>query len=140
MSKVLQLFKIFFSRQERLSYTLQEFVHQNKNLLIIVADPKTDKILVAYKDKHTYGQIKSVEGKKMTVVRDVLNHSKYKGSIDSFLTTIIETMNLPVKYGKDFLQYVDASLYNIANALSGKVEPKKEQPADVETPAESNNL
>lgn len=119
MSKILQILKIFFNREERLAYTLTEFAHQNPDLLIIVADPKTDKLFIGYKDKHVLNKINSAEGKKLRVVRNILKRSTFAGSIDFFQVALMETLQVPImqKHFNLFLQWVDGAVYNIGKAL-----------------------
>ena len=120
MSKIFQIIKIFFDREERIAYTLSEFAHQNKDLLIIVADPKTDKIFVGYKDKHILSRINSPEGKKLRVVRNILKRSTFQSNIDFFQVALMEALQVPMKnkHFNQFLQWLDGGVYNIGKALA----------------------
>lgn len=110
--------KLVFNRDEQLMITVKEFVHANKNLLIIIADKKTDRIFVAYDDKIVNGVIKSVEGKNSHVVRDVLRFSRFNQNISQFITSIVETLHIPLteKTVNHFFKFLDGALYNIAKA------------------------
>jgi hypothetical protein len=119
MSKIFQILKVVFDREQRLAYTLSEFAHQNPDLLIIVADPKTDKLFIGYKDKHVLNKINSAEGKKLRVVRNILKRSTFAGSIDYFQVALMETLqvHLKQKHFNLFLQWIDGAVYNIGKAL-----------------------
>ncbi|OLS15999.1 MAG: hypothetical protein RBG13Loki_0377 [Promethearchaeota archaeon CR_4] len=111
--------RMIFNREERLMFTIKEFAHANKDLLIIVADPKSDRMFVTYKDKFVNGTIKSPLGKKSSVVKDVLKYSRFNESIDQFITSLVETLHLPTWKGgaNQFFQFIDGSMYNIAKSL-----------------------
>lgn len=100
--------------------TIKEFGHANKNLLIIVCDPASDRIFVTYKDRFVNGKIKSVEGKSSKVVKNVLKYSRFNENIDGYLTSIMETLALPIWRANQFFQFLDGALYNIAKSLRKK--------------------
>lgn len=116
--------KMVFNRDERLLFTVKEFAHANKDLLIIVSDPKSDRMFVTYKDKFVNGRIKSATGKKTHVVREVLKHSRFKESIDQYLASLVETLHLPVwKSGANqFYQFIDGAIFNIAKSMKKRQE------------------
>lgn len=120
--------KMVFNRNEHLLFTVKEFSHQNKNLLIIVCDPETDRMFVTYKDRFVNGRIKSPLGKKSHIVKDVLKYSRFNVTIDQFITSLVETLHLPVWKGgaNQFFQFIDGAVYNIARHL------RKKQPTSVQ--------
>jgi len=120
MNKLFQILKVLFDREERIAYTLSEFAHQNKDMLIIVADPKTDKLFVGYKDKHVLTKINSAEGRDLRVVRNVLKRSTFQSNIDYLQVALIEVLKVPLKnkYYNQFMQWLDGALYNIGVALA----------------------
>lgn len=111
--------RMIFNRDERLMFTVPEFTRANKDLLIIVADPKNDRMFVSYKDKFVNAKIKSPTGKNTHVVRDVLKYSRFNESIDQYMTALVEALQLPIWKGKSnqFYQFIDGAVYNIAKAL-----------------------
>lgn len=126
--------RMIFNRDERALFTIQEFAHQNKNLLIIVADPKTDRMFVAHQDRFVNAQIKSPDGKKTHVVRDVVRYSQFHKSIDMFITSLVETLKLPLWKGgaNQFYQFIDGAIFNIAKSL--RKPPKPQEPGAVPSP------
>lgn len=121
--------KLLFSRDSRNLYTVKEFAHANKDLLIIICDPKTDRMFVTYRDRFVNGTIKGVNGKRPKVVHDVLHYSLFDKSVDSFLASIMETLHLPIWRANQFYQFLDAALFKIAGSLR-----KKRQPEPIKSP------
>lgn len=105
---------------KRKSLNIQEFCHFNKDLLIIVLDPKTDEMRISYRDKIVSGTIKSMDGKDHHVVKNVLKHSTFEREIDRVIGAIIDVMKLPLEHGSDFFKFLDGALYNISQNLYAK--------------------
>lgn len=121
------------NRVDYLRQHLGDFAHNNRELLIIVADPETDQMFVAYKDKMILGKIKSVEGNAMTVVRDVLRNSKLKTdfdrAVDFFVAGMVDLLHLSVDRGKEFYKFIADCLFHFqpkAGAWLRDQEKKKE--------------
>ena len=135
------MFKKFlelFSYEKRMSKKIADFAHYNKDLLIIVADPKTDKLFISHKDKFFYNQIKSATGKRTKVVKGILSHSLFKKEVDNFLVSIMDTLQLSLKDGNQFYQWIDGSLYKLARTLRlGRVE-KGDKPVFKSEPLNNN--
>lgn len=123
-----------FSTDTRLLYTIKEFGHVNKNLLIIVADPGSDRIYASYKDMFVNGRIKSPTGKKSRVVKDVLKYSQFNKTIDQYLVALMETLHLPKIKGNQFYQLIDGMIFNIAKSL------RKTKGQSVPSPFMSNKV
>lgn len=108
-------------RSRRFMVSVGDFAHANKHLLIIVADPKDNTLVVAYKDKLCGGIISSEDGSNLEVVKNVLKASKFdKGNaIDRLLTAIALEFEVAVsnKYMQEFLKFIDGALYRITKAL-----------------------
>lgn len=142
LKKLALLVRCIFSRDERLRLTVKEFAHANQELLIIVCDPKSDRIFATYKDKYVNGKIKSPSGRKTHVVRETLKLSRFYVSIDQYLTAIMETLGVPIwKSGPNQLfLFLDGAIFNIARSLSGrgkrdaKASAKAPGPGDVPSP------
>lgn len=122
MLSFFQKVRLIFDRDARQLYLVSEFAHINKDLLIIVADPKTDRMFVTYKDKQVNGRIKSLKGKKTHVVKEVLSNSRFKESIDGFIASMAETLDLPLWKGNQFYQFLDGAVFKIGRALQGKAD------------------
>ncbi len=101
-------------------YTIKEFGHANKDFLIIVCDPQTDRIYVSYRDRFVNGKIKSVDGKKTHVVKNIIKYSRFNENIDDFIASIAETLNLSFLKGNQFFQLIDGFLFRIASSLRKK--------------------
>lgn len=121
---------MLFNRDERLRFMVKEFAHSNPELLIIVADPKTDRIFTTYKDKFVNGTIKQTDGKKSHIIREVLKLSRFNTNVDSFLVAVMETLNVPLwKPGtSQFFHFLDGAVYNIGRSLQKKKGPALSKP------------
>lgn len=116
---------MFFKKKKSVTkMDISEFAHANKDLLIIVCDPKTDNIFVGYKDKVVSARMKTADGKRMRVVKNVLIHSQFKKHVDPFLHGIAQALQLPFTKGNQFYQFLDGALFNISKALR-KDKPQK---------------
>ena len=114
------LFQIAFNRDLRNLYSIKNFGHANRDFLIIVCDPKTDRIFVSYRDRYVNGKIKSATGKKTHVVKGVIKYSRFNENIDSFIASIAETLNVSLLKGNQLYQILDGFLFNIAKSLRKK--------------------
>jgi len=97
-----------------------EFLIDNKRLLIIVADPQTDKLIMGYKGKIVVSKIKSEDGKQGHIVRKMLKSSQFKNNIDQFLQGLSDAMQLKIMKNMEnnrFFHWVDGALYNISKSL-----------------------
>lgn len=103
--------------KKELITSIGEFSLANRDLLIIIADPKSDNLFMSYNGVHAMNTIKGVDGQKMHVVKDVLNHSLFKKTSDTFLGALIDFMHLDSDKASQFLQWIDGALYNIARKL-----------------------
>lgn len=104
-----------FGKRKKQKYEINEFMHRNKNLLIIVADPKDDTVFVGYKDKRTGGKIVSMKGDKPNLVKNVLKSAGFDRHIDDFLIGLAEAIGVKkLVHANNFLQYLDGALFNLA--------------------------
>jgi hypothetical protein len=108
---------MFTNRKKLNELTVPEFANRHKDLLVIVCDPKTDNMFVGYGGAMVSGKIKSATGEKLHVVKDMLAHSQFKKNINPFLTGIMEIMQLPLKAGNLFYQFLDGAIFNISKVL-----------------------
>jgi hypothetical protein len=112
------MFDFLRRKQGRVDYLrnqLGEFAHENRDVLIIVGDPKTDQMFVAYKDKMVLGSIKSLDGKSMHVIKDVLRQSAMKSSfdaaIDSFTGGLVDVLKVGLEGGNQFFSHISNVLF-----------------------------
>lgn len=94
-----------------------QFIHANRNLLVIVCDPKTDKLLMAHKDKVVINRLVGFDKGSKGVVKNILRKSAFKSNIDKFISSLAQSLELGVKDGNDFYKWVDGALYNISKAI-----------------------
>lgn len=110
--------------KENEAIAVGEFAHQNKHLIVIVADPKDDSIFVAYNDNFVSGRIRGIEGDKVHIVRDLMASARlFDSEIDRFLMGLMEVLKVRrLSAGvNNFLQYLDGALYNISRRHREKV-------------------
>ena len=110
-------------RKKAREKAIGDFLIDNKRLLIIVADPQTDKLIMGYKGKVVISKIKGQDGKHGHIVRKMLKHSQFKFKIDQFLQGLSIAMKLKVAENLEnnqFFHWVDGSVYNIAKSLNNK--------------------
>ncbi len=134
MINFLNKVKLLFSRDARNLYTIREFGHLNREFLIIVCDPKSDRMYAMYKDKFVNGKIKSMDGKNTHVIRNVLKYSLFEKSIDGFIASLMETLHLPILKANLFYQMVDGFMFNIAKSMR-----KKRVEQGIKSPFVDNN-
>ena len=123
---ILEFFKNKWDRKEYLRRLLGEFAHENRVILLIVADPKSDYLFCAYKDRTVLGQIKTLDGKRMKVVKELLsasslNEKKFNTHIAYFTASLIDVLKVGVKSGNQFYSFLDGAIFNIIKAIYTKV-------------------
>jgi hypothetical protein len=80
------------------------FSRVNKNVLVIIADPKTDNIIASYNSHYSAAQIKTKFLKRNTgVVKAVLEREGDEKEVE--------------KKVSEFLQFIDAFVYQTANEI-----------------------
>jgi len=117
---VLKYYFIEPFRKKAREKCIGDFMIDNKRLLIIVADPQTDKLMMSYKGKVVVSKIKGADGKQKHIVRKMLKHSQFNNNIDQFLQGISDAMRLRIMKNMDnnrFFQWVDGSIYNISKSF-----------------------
>ncbi len=105
--------------KEKKTATIAELMHANKNLLMIVADPKTDEIIVGYRDNIVGNRFIGEDGKNEHIIRDVLKNSRFKDEIDNFLTRLMREMQTFTrnKSTNTFFLFIDGA---ISQLVKGK--------------------
>ena len=118
---MLNFLRTYLSRRERLALMLPEFAHKHKDLLIIVADPKTDEIYVHYKDHLVRGQIgDKVGGKNQKIVANMLKFGRFPTVAEKFLLELQASLRGYHKQAKFFFAGLFDSLYAVARANTYK--------------------
>lgn len=127
---------VFGNEDQRNLYVVPKFMNAHKDMLVIIADPKTDRIFVGHKGHFVNGRIKSLSGRKAHVVRDVLKYGRFDATIDQFIGSLAESLNIPLKAGNQFYSFLDGALFNIAKALrkKGKADPPSPASGAVPSP------
>ena len=126
--------RFFFDRDYYKSISIKEFCHAHPELLIIIGDPKTDRLFAANHNKYVNVVIKDMKGKRTEIVKSVLSHSLFKKSIDSFIISIVEALHIPLPRANQFFQFVDAAIFNIAKSLRDDRAAKREPSQPKTTP------
>ena len=112
-----------YDRKEYLRRLLGEFAHENRDVLLIVADPKSDYLFCAYRDRTVLGQIKSLDGTKMNVVKNLLseesalNEKRFNKYIGYFTASLIDVLKVSVHKGNQFYSFLDGSIFNIVKVI-----------------------
>ena len=124
MRKLYEILSLYANRKKRLAFTLPEFAHNNKDLLIIVADPKTDLLFVSYHDKTATGRIKDAKSLRPHIVKDMMRMTDFDDTVMGFLVSIAEILKLKsIKYGNEILKQVENAIWNIAKVLKNIKKP-----------------
>ena len=104
-----------FKTKEKQRYEVKEFMHANKDLLVIVCDPKDDSVFVSYKDKVAGGKIVSLKGDKPNLVKNVLKSAGFERHIDDFLISLAEAIGVKkFIHANSLMHFIDGALYNIS--------------------------
>lgn len=96
-----------------------EFAEANRNLLVIVADPKDDTLFVAYNGKFAGGRLKDKSGAKAGAIKEMLSSSTYfQSTMDSLMISLVDLLQLPklTKGANTFFHFIDGAIFNIAES------------------------
>lgn len=126
MLKLLSFIGTYIDRRKRLSYTIPEFSHHNKELLILVCDPKTDEIYVCYNDKIVRGRVGSTDGKHKHIIRDVLKYGRFKTKITAFLLELQVALGAYRPKAHYLWAGIHDALFSVAKANTKGVESLQE--------------
>lgn len=119
------------SRVDYLRAALGDFAHANRDLLIIVGDPKTDEMFVAYKDRMVLGRLKSLEGSGLGIVNGVVRQSaiksKFDTAVDRFTGGLVDLLKLPLtnKAANEFYSFISSVLYNFQDKAKAWTEKRE---------------
>lgn len=113
-------------RTEKNAQTFAAFAHEHKDLVLISLDPKTDEIIVSFKDKYVRTHIKNATGKlKSGVVRSLMYESQFKDSMDGVIVALVDILKVHMRLPA-FSQVgnvLDGALYNISKSLRKPAKP-----------------
>jgi len=117
----------------------KNFAHENKDLFIVIADPKTDTLFAGYNDSFTFGTIKGKGSRKEGIIKQVLLFSKYNKAMTSFrqfkfysdilISALVEFLWLPINRGKvnEFYKFISDALFYLPKGSKYKVEEPEVQ-------------
>lgn len=103
---------------------IADFANKNKDLLIIIGNPHNDNLFMAYGGLQVVNRIKSADGLRRNVVKNIVRHSTFASNIDRFLVSLMDSLQLSIQKGNNFYQWVDGALYNVSKMLKLKKERK----------------
>lgn len=116
------------SKVDYLRGQLGAFAHENKDVLIIVADPETDHMFVSYKDKMILAKLKSLEGSDLHIVKGVLRQSAMKSKFDEGIERLIggmvDVLKLSVPKGNQFYTFIADALFHFQDKAKVWLEKK----------------
>lgn len=100
---------------------------ENKDLLSIVADPRSDEILISFNGHNCFVKF-PFKDMATGVVFNALRQSKFKEAIDAFMTGIIDSTGIDVtnKEGNELLKTVGGGIKAIGEAQT-KLKIKKQK-------------
>ena len=118
MGKLLEIAQLYINRRKRLSYTVKEFMHTNKDLLFIIADPKTDEIYIGYDDRHAKGEM-LIDGKKVGIVKKMLKTSKFEENYGAYVSTLASLIfdKTVSRWSRIFLNQMNNMIFNLNKSL-----------------------
>lgn len=96
------------------SVKISEFANAHPELLVIVANPITDRLFMSYKGRQVYNQIKNAEGKEMRVVENMLRRSTFGSHIDHFITSLVDIFQVSLLKANEFYKWIDGGVFNLA--------------------------
>lgn len=112
-----QAWKTSAKLKERLS--VSEFAHKHKHLVVIVLDPETDEMFMAYHDVQVLNKIKTTDGQNHKIVKGVMKAGQFKSKIDFFLVALVEIMKVPLTNPlmQHFIKWADGAVCAIGRRL-----------------------
>lgn len=96
---------------------LSAFMHEHRDLLFIVADPKTDRIYMGYRDRVIQDQFHGPNGQPTRHLAKMLKASQFHVGIDKVTVRISETLGVSewTQYG--FFSFIADGARSIAESL-----------------------
>ncbi len=101
-SRLGKLFRSADQKRASFAEAAAAFMEENRGAFVLLADPDTDVIFMAYRGIMVPVRMTHADGTRMHIVSNALKYSKVEKSVDQFLLV------------------VDSGLVNIADALHNK--------------------
>lgn len=119
LKRLNEIIQLYSNRKNRLAYTVPEFMGANKDLLIIVADPKTDEVVVGFNGKLAKVALSLEGGKKDGIIKKMLKTSKFNENYGAFVVSVAQAMfeKTVSKHSRIFFSVLDGMLFNINHAI-----------------------
>lgn len=118
------MINLFKSQKQKTGNDMADIIANNPQYLIIVGDPETDTMAVGYKGKCYIERIVDQDKKKMSIVKKVLNHSRFSQNIDSFtnITSILlgyvqKANDIASRNADQFLLWVGSKIQDLAREI-----------------------
>lgn len=110
---------------DKVAKTFFAFANEHKNIVLIALDPKTDEVLVGYKNKLVRTRIKSVTGKRGNVIKALMYESQFKDSMDGVIVALIDILKVQLRLPSfnQVANILDGALYNISKTLRKSAKP-----------------
>jgi len=96
---------------DKLKVDITEFLDAHKNLIVVVADPDSDTVVVAHKEHLEAHRLTDGNGNSSNAVSDMLNYNKDDKNIKSSINS--------------FLLLIDGAIHDIAKRLKGEGNDEK---------------
>lgn len=103
---------------------IKDFLHSHKDLLIMVADPKTDEIVIAYNDQFAVTQY-PFESMDKGIVFNALRESKFDETIDPLMVGIEKATGITVENNQQLSHIIGGSIMNIGKKSKLPVNKQK---------------
>ena len=115
LKRLTEIAQLYSNRKKRLAYTVPEFMGANKELLIIIADPKTDEIVVGFNGKLAKVSLSLEGGKKDAIIKKMLKTSKFNENFGAFTVSVAQALfeKTVSKNARIFFSVLDGMLFNI---------------------------
>jgi hypothetical protein len=91
---------------------IQDWVNEKKDLLIMIADPRTDTINISYGGLNTFCKF-PMESMEKGVVFNALRESNFKEAIEVFMAGVVKSAGIDEKNGNQLLQVLGGSIYSL---------------------------
>lgn len=94
---------------------IQDFMHANKDMLIIVANPKTDLIVTGFGDHYATVQFPFVS-MATGIVFNALRKSQFNDAIDPLMVGLEKVTGIKVEDNQQLAHIIGGSIKNIGEA------------------------
>jgi hypothetical protein len=95
---------------------IKDFLHSQKDLLVFVADPRTDEMIMAFADNFAVVQF-PFERIDKGIVFNALRQSKFQEAIDPFMAGIEKATGITVEDNQQLAHIIGGSIKSIGDAI-----------------------